>query len=170
MPAVKIRRVRSGDGPALQRFYEELSPDSRLRRFLGVVGGISDNQTRLFCTPDHDHDEGFVAVLERRAEGRERIVGHLCLEPDGRDAAEVAIAVSDELQGHGLGHRLMKAGLAWARTAGITTLTATMFVDNAAIQRLLFGLGLSATSRFLSAGVAEIRIEIPPVNAQTGAA
>jgi acetyltransferase len=161
---IRIRPVRPDDSVELRRFYEGLSPDSRLRRFLGVVRGLSDTQARLFCAPDHRHDEGFVAVAG------ERIVGHLCLEPDGRETAEVAIAVADAWQGHGIGHRLMDAGLRWARAAGVTTLTATMFADNAAIQRLLLGLGLRAGSRYVSAGVTEIRIELPAAGGERAAA
>ena len=74
------------------------------------------------------------------ATGRERIVGHLCLEPDGVATAEVAVAVARGYQGYGVGRRLLAAGVAWARHEGVARLTATMFVDNAPIQRLLRGL------------------------------
>jgi acetyltransferase len=164
---IRIRPVRPEDARELQRFYARLSPESRLRRFLGATSGLSDRQTQIFCLPDHRHDEGFVAVLPAgrsvaRGRGRpsELIVGHLCLEPDGVATAEVAIAVADEWQGYGIGRRLVDAGLDWARGAGITTFTATMFVDNPAIHRLLRGLGLRIRSRFLTNGVSEIRIDL----------
>lgn len=88
----------------------------------------------------------------------------------GNDAAEVAIAVADAWQGHGIGHRLMVAGLDWAKTSGIATLTATMFADNAAIHHLLLGLGLRTQSRFVTGGVSEVRIDLGAEHSQPTAA
>jgi acetyltransferase len=160
---VRIRRVRPTDAPDLERFYAALSEDSRLRRFLGVVRGLNARQASTFCTPDDDHREGFVAVVSAGSPPAGRIVGHLCLEPDGTDTAEVAIAVADDWQRRGLGRRLMEAGLRWARRAGVTRFTATMFADNAGIHRLLLGLGLPAETRLVIAGVSAITIYLTPV-------
>jgi len=101
-----------------------------------------------------------VAVLDDGPKGRDRIVGHLCLEPDGNDAAEVAIAVADAFQDRGVGRRLLAAGMDWARREHIVRLTATMFASNAPIHRLLDGLGLPTRERSVEAGVAEITIDL----------
>lgn len=158
--AVVVRRVRPTDAPQLQRFYAELSPESRQLRFLGVVGGLSHRQATGFCTPDHDHNEGFVAVVPRSGREEARIVGHLCLEPDRARTAEVAIAIADDWQRHGLGRRLMQAGLRWASRSGVSTFCATMYSANSGIHRLLLGLGLPAKVRPLTPGVSEITIDL----------
>lgn len=90
----------------------------------------------------------------------ERIVGHLCLEPNGADAAEVAIAVADEFQHHGIGRRLLMAGAAWARGEHLTRLTAAMLAGNAPIHRLLAGLGLPTRTAYAGAGVSEVTIDL----------
>jgi acetyltransferase len=144
-PAVVIRPIRPADGEALERFYGSLSAESRWARFFGATAGISPSQSSFFCSPDHHHREGFIAELPAGATGRPQVVGHLCLEPDGRRSAEVAIAVADGFQGRGIGRRLMRAGLGWAGREGIETLTATMLEGNVGIRRLLTGMGLPAT-------------------------
>ncbi len=154
-----IRAIEPTDVPGLERFYAELSPEDRRTRFLHVGARLSPSQAISFCTPDHAHEDGFVAIV-REPGDEERIVGHLCLEPDGVDTAEVAIAVAGRCQRAGLGGRLLAAGVDRARRDGITRLTATMFAENAPIQRLLRGLGAPTTERCIGAGVTEVTIDI----------
>jgi GNAT superfamily N-acetyltransferase len=158
--SVRVRAIRPTDAPELQRFYAGLSPDSRRMRFLCVSTGLSPAQCASFCTTDHDHREGFVAVVQDGPAAQERIVGHLCLEPVREEAAEVAIAVADEFQHRGVGRRLVFAGLAWARGKYIARLTATMSADNGPIHRLLAGLGRPADVRYAGAGVSTITIHL----------
>jgi GNAT superfamily N-acetyltransferase len=141
---VRVRRIRPTDAPAIESFYAALSAESRRTRFFAVGAGLSHRQSVSFCTPDHDHREGFVAVASQATTGAERIVGHLCLEPAGPGVAEIAIAVEDGSQHQGIGRRLMEAGIEWARAEGFARLTATTFAGNAPIHRLLAGLGLPA--------------------------
>ena len=157
---VQVRAIRPTDAAGLERFYSDLSAESRQTRFFSISPGLSHAQAASFCTTDHDHREGFVAVVQRRPGDRERVVGHLCLEPDGAAAAEIAIAVADEFQHQGVGRRLMDAGVAWARSEHIATLTATMLAGNAPIHRLLVGLGLPARVRCVGAGLAEVTIDL----------
>jgi acetyltransferase len=157
---VRVRAVRPTDAAGLEQFYAGLSGESRRTRFFSVTSALSHAQSVSFCTTDHDHREGFVAVVNRRPSEGEQIVGHLCLEPDGAGAAEVAIAVADEFQHQGIGRRLMAAGIAWARREHVVRFTATMFASNAPINRLLVGLGLPFQERSAGAGVVEIIISL----------
>ena len=158
---VRVRRIRRTDAPQIERFYAALSAESRRTRFFAVGAGLSHQQSVSLCTPDHDHREGFVAVVSEAAPDDERIVGHLCLEPAGADVAEVAIAVADGSQHRGIGRRLMKAGIDWARAEGFTTMTATTFASNAPIHRLLVGLGLPTHAQpATDSGVEDITIDL----------
>ena len=157
---VRIRAIRPTDMPELERFYAGLSPESRRTRFFSIKPGLSHVQSASFCSTDHDHREGFVAVVDRPLVGPGRIVGHLCLEPNGDGAAEVAIAVADEFQHQGIGRRLLAAGVAWARREHVGRLTATMLAGNAPIHRLLSGLGRPTRVRYVDAGVADITIDL----------
>jgi acetyltransferase len=156
---IRIRRIDPADHEALQAFYAGLSDESRRTRFLGPTNGIGEGQCTYFCCPDHAHREGFVAVAGPIGQP-DRIVGHVCIEPDGPTTAEVAIAVADELQGRGIGRRLVKAAVGWARRDGFRALTATMLADNPAIQRLLTSLDLPTSAVPIGAGIIEIRIDL----------
>lgn len=156
---VRIRRIVPSDHAGLRALYAGLSDESRRLRFFGPCSGIATSEATRFCTPDHDHREGFVAVIEIAGLADE-VVGHVCVEPDGPNSAEVAIAVADDLHGRGIGRRLVERGVEWARTDGLTTLTATMLAGNPRIQRLLTGLGMPSASRAIGAGVVEIRIDL----------
>lgn len=155
-----MRRIDPSDSAEIERFYAALSDESRRTRFFAVGAGLSHQQSLSFCTPDHDHREGFVAVVHGSDTGIERIIGHLCLEPAGAHVAEVAIAVADGYQHRGIGRQLMDAGVEWARFEGFTVLTATTYMGNAPIHRLLTGLGLPTHTTDAGSGTEDITIAL----------
>lgn len=161
MTEIRIRPIEPRDHDRLRAFYAGLSEESRRTRFFAPTRGIGDRQSAWFCTPDHAHREGLVAVT-RHGRG-ERIVGHACIEPIDERTAEIAIAVDDALQGRGIGRRLAIAATDAARADGYTGLVATMLAGNPAIQRLLHGLGLPTTSCPIGAGVIQATIELGEV-------
>ena len=134
-PRVMIRAIRPADVVPLERFYAELSPDSRDARFHGGARGIEARAARTFCGPDHVHREGLVAV-ERQGR-RERIVGHLCLEPLGSQDVEMAVAVADAWQHHGIGHALLVAAIDWACTHGFARVRGSIRWSNPGILSLV---------------------------------
>jgi GNAT superfamily N-acetyltransferase len=152
---IEIRRVRPSDWMKLREFYALLSPDSRRARFLGSGAGLSDAQSLSFCTPDHVHGEGLVALAG------ERLVGHLCLEPCDAEQLELAVAVSDDCQGRGVGRRLFEAALSWASRGGFRSIVATAYADNARVLRLLSSAPHGAVIRGPDAGV--VTVDVPLV-------
>jgi len=155
-----VRVIRPTDARELERFYAALSPESRRTRFFSFGSELSHGQSVCFCTTDHDHREGFVAIVDGGPVGQERIVGHVCVEPDGGGTAEVAIAVADGFHRRGIGRRLMAAGVAWARRERIARFTATMLASNAPIRGLLVALRLPTRVRLVGGGVAEVTIDL----------
>jgi acetyltransferase len=132
---VRVRRIETADSEALRQFYSELSAESRRRRFLSISTRFGDRESRYLCGPDHDHREGYVAEVTG-ASGKRRIIGHVCMEPSGAQEMEIAIAVADLFQGHGIGRRLAAAAIAWADAHGIPRIVAWSAWDNSAIRRL----------------------------------
>jgi RimJ/RimL family protein N-acetyltransferase len=128
---IRVRWVAARDAAELERFYAALSSDSRALRFQHACRGISDSQAECFATADHHLRDGFVAV------SGDRIVGHLVLEPAEDATEELAIAVDDRLQHHGVGTLLLAAAMASARLRGVDCLVAWVLPDNRPMRRLL---------------------------------
>jgi len=163
LPPVRIRAIEPGDRDVLVRFYGALSGDSLSLRFHGASNGIADRAAAFFCGPDHEHREGLVAVLDEADTTEPTIVGHLCLEPSGADEVEMAVAVADAWQRHGIGRRLLKAAMAWAELHGIHRLRASMLSTNVAVLGLVRSMGRVVTLTMPSAGVVEATIDLAKV-------
>lgn len=138
----------------LERFYAELSDDSRAARFHGASRGISREQAKEFASADHRRRDGFVAV----ADGR--IVGHLVLEPMGAGTDELAVAVKDGFQHHGVGTLLMAAAVASARLRRVRRIVALVRPENSAMQQLLTS-SPHALRRGWEGSVARYELDMP---------
>ncbi|HYC07008.1 MAG TPA: GNAT family N-acetyltransferase [Candidatus Binatia bacterium] len=156
-PTPRIRPIGPSDGELLRAFYAGLSPDSREARFHGAAPGIGETTARFFCGPDHEHREGLVACVPEPGGGC-RIVGHLCLEPLADGSVEMAIAVADAWQQHGIGSRLLRDAFAWADSHGVHRLTASVRVGNAAIMALIRAMGRPFELRPSDVGVVDVII------------
>lgn len=160
LPPVRIRPIESGDRDALMQFYAALSADSLALRFHGAGNGIAERAARFFCGPDHEHREGLVAVLDEPGASAPTIVGHLCLEPSGDHEVEMAVAVADRWQRHGIGRRLLVAAMTWAEHHGVDRLRASMLSTNTAILGLIRSMGQVVTLSMPSAGVVDASIDL----------
>lgn len=156
---VTIRAITPDDRAELARFYAGLSADTLNARFHGATHGIEDRVARFFCGPDHEHREGLVAEVAV-APDEPRIIGHLCLEPTGPGEVEMAIAVTDAWQGHGIGRELLTHSIEWARIHAIERLRASMLWSNAAILGLLRSVDRPLTLRSSADGDLEAVIDV----------
>ncbi|HSS37074.1 MAG TPA: GNAT family N-acetyltransferase [Patescibacteria group bacterium] len=140
----RLRSITSRDRAGLTRFYAGLSPDSRAARFHGATPTIPETTARFFCGSDHRHREGIVAESVD-ASGEPMIIGHVCIEPLTDDAVEMAIAVADAWQHHGVGRAMLARAITWAQLQGMTRLAATMQCGNPAMFGLLRSMGYPIT-------------------------
>ena len=159
---IRVRPIGPADHDALATFYAGLSDESLWSRFHGVAHGISDGTATVFCGPDHEHREGFVAVASGGRGVPPEIVGHLCLEPAGAATIELAVAVADPWQGHGVGRALLGAAIDWARRHRVRTLQASMLTTNSAILGLLRSARLPTRLSTPKAGVVTATMDVTP--------
>ena len=163
LPPIRIRAIEPGDRDALMRFYAALSGNSLALRFHGASNGIADRAAAAFCGPDHEHREGLVAIVDQPGAAESIVVGHLCLEPAGPHEVEMALAVADARQRHGIGRALLVSAMAWAELHGIDRLRASMWSTNLAILGLLRSIGRPVALTMPGAGVVEATIDIARV-------
>src|SRR5262245_32059259 len=95
----------------------------------------------------HHNEHRFVAV------DSDRVVGWVALAPTSARAcyagvAESSVYIAESARGRGVGRALMEALVASARAAGIWTIHAGMFPENAASVGLHEGLGFRLVGRF----------------------
>ena len=152
--SVAIRPVRRSDATGLIDFYAGLSPESRRRRFL--TGAIPDPDFIASLA----RDPGLVAVLDGSAGRHGAIVAHASVQPDGHHGAEIAFAVADEFQGHGVGRRLVSRALHLARELGADRATATLLAGNVPMRHLLRAAGQPVGGDCIEAGTEEIGLDL----------
>ena len=156
---VTIRPIESSDEDGLLDFYRELSAQARYTRFLGIGPGVDRQAARRFAEVDHDHADGFVAVLHEAGPRDGAIVGHLCMEPDRGGSEEVAVAVADGLRGRGIGSALIAAAVRSALRRGVPRLSAMLFATNEPMRRLLLHEPCPKTDR-IDSGIETIELEM----------
>jgi ribosomal protein S18 acetylase RimI-like enzyme len=151
---VSIRPIERADASALSDFYARLSLESRRRRFLG--GSLPHPQ--LIATLAGD--PGVVAVLLDSGSRDGAIVAHASVQPDGHHGAEIAFAVADEFQGHGLGRRLVSRAVRLARELGADRASASVLAGNDSMRHLLTSAGQPIRGDCLEAGTEELVLDL----------
>jgi GNAT superfamily N-acetyltransferase len=157
-PRVLIRAIGPDDQAAIERFYAELSVDSRAARFLGTTS-LGTGTAARFCHADHRHRQGLVAEVVGAAGGR-RIVGHACLEPATAGEIEFAVAVADDWHHRGVGRALLDGAIRWARRRGVTHLVASTRSSNVALLGLLRSSGHAVRLGAEDAGVVDVIVDL----------
>jgi acetyl coenzyme A synthetase (ADP forming)-like protein len=151
---VSLRRAEGRDVDALVRFLAGLSPSSLYYRFLGVPSLTVDRVGALAASKD---DEGVALV----AESAGRIVafaGFYRTRP-GAARAEVAFAVADALQGHGIGMRMLERLAVIAREQGVETFDAYVAAENRRMLDVFEASGFAATAE-LEEGVYRVVLSL----------
>jgi ribosomal protein S18 acetylase RimI-like enzyme len=148
--------VEPSDRGRLVALFNRLSPESRRRRFLGPKPELTERDLRYLTAVDHHWHEALAAVDRRDGSilGVARYVGHA-----GRPtAADVAVAVADEVQRQGIGTALTRCLIGRARANGFDALTASTLWENRPARALLKQLGFHA--RGSEGSVIELELDL----------
>jgi RimJ/RimL family protein N-acetyltransferase len=137
---VWVRPIEPGDASELRRAYEQLSEQSRYRRFFTGMPTLSDSLLRTLTEVDHVDREALVALP---SEDSETIVGVVRFVRDRYDSttADLAITVADEWQGRGLATGLLELLGRRASEVGIAHFTVDMLAENRAVLALVRSAG-----------------------------
>ena len=155
---LRLRYLTPSDGALLARGMAELSPQSRQQRFLTAKTALStDDLRRLTAVDGHDH-VAIVAVYENDP-GRLAGIARYIRDPKRPEQAEIAITISDALQGQGLGRALGLALADVAKGLGVRRFTASLLGTNAAAHRLFHAMSRHVQTEY-SAGIADLVVEL----------
>jgi acetate---CoA ligase (ADP-forming) len=156
---VCLRPATDTDLPGLLAFLESLSSESLYYRFMGIPALTPARLRRLAAT---EGETGAALIVESRGKivafaGFYRDLAHL-------DRAEVAFAVADALQGHGIGTRLLERLASVAREQGITTFTADVLADNRRMLEVFRDSGFGVTTT-IEGGVCRVMLSLSVTDA-----
>ena len=162
-----LRVTQPSDHDALRRFFHELSPESRARRFFT----LSDPAERLidtFCDSVNPARQATVVAL-RHVDGALRpvAVGSYLGLRDG--VAEAAFAVGDAFQGKGLGTILLERLAAMAAANGFRGFDATVLPDNHTMLEVFRDSGFEIRSKSDRDNVT-VRLSLSPTRESAAAA
>ena len=137
---VEIRPMQPEDWPAVAEIFVE---------GIATRGATFETEAPSYESFDAGHHAAhrFVAVEDGR------VVGWVALAPTSARAcyagvAESSVYIAESARGRGVGRALMEALVASAETAGIWTIHAGMFPENAASVALHESLGFRLVGRF----------------------
>jgi GNAT superfamily N-acetyltransferase len=162
-PLLEIRPIRPDDKQALESGFEQLSEESRYRRFLAPHGHLSVAELRYFTEIDHHDHEALVALDP--VTGRGVGVARYVRSRTDPSSAEMAVAVADDWQRRGVGTRLTEALADRARGEGITSFTALILADNELMLNLIKDLGAVHDVR-REQGAVEVTVDLPERGAE----
>src|SRR5262245_53456096 len=151
---VCVRPAHADDIPVLLEFFQSLSPQSLYYRFHHLPA-LSKAEMRALIGAECPSARTLVV------ESGGRIVALAGYYPrdDAPHRAEVAFAVSDAVQGHGIGTRLLEHLANVAREAGITTFDGYVLGSNRQMLEVFRNSGFTETVR-LAGGVCQVSLSL----------
>jgi GNAT superfamily N-acetyltransferase len=154
---IEIRALKPADEEAMLAAIDRTGVQSLYRRFFGAKKHFSDREKAFFLNVDFVNHVALVAVAQE--DGRSVIVGggrYVVVRPG---TAELAFAVIDDYQGHGIGAALMRHLTLLARAGGIRELVAEVLPENIPMLKVFQKSGLGLQTKH-GAGVVDVTLDI----------
>ena len=140
-----IRALQPDDAGRMSEAFSKLDPESVYTRFFSYKKEVSAADLQLIREMDFERRVALIATLTEN--GREIVIASSSYARYGDDAAEIAFVVEEDYQGLGIARRLLTHLGKIAVDRGITTFTAEVLNQNAAMQKVFAGCGWPMRSR-----------------------
>ncbi len=147
----RVRPIHPDDAQMLQALVHGLSPQSRYFRFVSSMAELPPAMLARFTLIDYDREMALVAVVDEKTAGpdgepveKERIIGvsRYVTNPD-RSSCEFSLVVADDVNGKGLGARLMESIMQVARDKGLAEMEGLVLANNGSMLKLMRALGFT---------------------------
>jgi acyl-CoA synthetase (NDP forming)/RimJ/RimL family protein N-acetyltransferase len=147
--SVTIRPVRAEDEPLMVKFHEGLSDESVYLRYFQKVKlsqRTTHQQLSRVCFLDYDREMALLAELRDSQTGSCRIIAIASLyKLPPKNDGEVAVLISDDYQGQGLGKELIRRLVDVARDEGLPRIVASTMIENASMSAVFQKLGFQVS-------------------------
>ena len=138
-----LRPVLPEDEPSLQALAQRTSPEDLRLRFFQPISKLSHQMAATLTQIDY-HREMALAAVGPGLPGQAEMFGIVNLSANpNNDRAEYSIIVDRSLRGLGLGNRLMRRIIAYARARGIQEIHGEVLTENQAMLQLDRTLGFA---------------------------
>jgi len=152
-----VRASTLADRDAIQRFFRDLSPESRRNRFFtsseppaSVIDRMADST---------DPSRALTLIVERFFADDVRLVAIASYMAVNSTVAEVAFAVTDSFQGRGVSTALLERLAVSASRHGFQRFQASTFADNHAMLEVFRDSGFGIRSK-TGAGVVDLQLSL----------
>jgi RimJ/RimL family protein N-acetyltransferase len=156
---IHLRAIRPNDRERLREEFLKLSKASVRDRFFSVKLDLTPKELTYLTEVDFQHHVALVAELETATHRVPVAVGRMVRKNDRPDHSEIAITVTDEMQGRGIGKILLRRLLDCARELGIHHVDASVLAENKRMLSLIRKSGLPFESQ-LEDGIRNISIAL----------
>jgi acetyl coenzyme A synthetase (ADP forming)-like protein len=154
-----IRSTGPTDYDDVRRFFQDLSPESRWKRFF-TAGEPPDAVVDRLCDSS-DPTRGVTLVVVRSVDGQQRLIAVASYLRVNDSIAEVAFAVDDRFQGKGIATGLLERLAVLAAKAGFERFQATTLLENAAMLQVFRDSGFMIRSKS-AGGCIEVELSLTP--------
>lgn len=154
-----MRAATGADRDAMRRFFHELSPESRRKRFF-IASEPSASLVERQCDAV-DPTRGVTLVAERNVDGDVRLIAVASYIALTSGVAEAAFAVGDRFQGKGLGTLLLERLAVLAVANGFRRFQATTLADNAEMLEVFRDSGFEIRSKS-AGGCVDVQLSLTP--------
>jgi len=126
-----LRAIRPEDARVYPELATHITPQAARLRFHAALSGLDDAQIARLTQIDYDRELALVLAEPDRPAGEARLfaVARFASDPDG-EVAEFAIIVRSDMEGRGLGRKLLGRLLDIARQRGIGTVWGSVLREN----------------------------------------
>jgi GNAT superfamily N-acetyltransferase len=134
---VRLRAIQPSDRERLREEFLKLSKATVRDRFFSVKMDLTPKELTYFTEVDFNHHVALIAELESETSYVPVAVGRLVRNSGQPDHCEIAITVTDAMQGHGIGKILLNHLIDCARKLGVRHMDASVMADNTRMMKLI---------------------------------
>ena len=139
---ITIRPIRPEDADIEKQFVHDLSEESKYFRFMNSIQELTEMMLVRFTQLDYGREMALIAVTEEQGHEVELGVARYAINPDG-DTCEFALVIADNMQGKGLGQKLMVSLMEAARAKGLLVIEGEVLSNNHNMLKLMTRLGFA---------------------------
>jgi acetyltransferase len=152
---ITIRPIRPEDAELVQAFVRALSEESKYFRYMNSMQELTETMLVRFTQIDYSREMALIAVTLEKDKEIQLGVARFAINPDG-DSCEFALVVADNMQGKGLGQKLMALLMEAARSKGLSVIEGEVLSNNHNMLKLMTRLGFTIKSSEEDPGIMKV--------------